>query len=101
MHEVWRTHTHRHERILVGATATGMAILTREMMGMHIQQTPDARDMLDYLPVAGKDNSIAFLGWRQKLGTWPNSKQYPYKRLWGDGLEHELRESGRDWDGVS
>jgi len=47
-----------------------MAVLTREMMEMHIQQAPDVRGMLDCLPVADKSGNALF-GWRQKLGTWP------------------------------
>ena len=47
-----------------------MAVLTREMMEMHIQQAPDIHGMLDCLPVADRNN-MGFIGWRQKLGTWP------------------------------
>ncbi|TVY91946.1 hypothetical protein LAWI1_G002410 [Lachnellula willkommii] len=66
----WLPHNHRHERIATATISTGMAVLTREMMEMHIQQAPDVHGMLDCLPVA--DNSgKAFVGWRQKLGTWP------------------------------
>lgn len=50
-----------------------MAVFTREMMEMHIQQAPDVRGMLDCLPVADRSN-LAFIGWRQKLGTWPLTK---------------------------
>jgi hypothetical protein len=57
----------------VGTLSMGMAVLTREMMEMHIQQAPDVRGMLDCLPVADRSN-MGFIGWRQKLGTWPISK---------------------------
>ncbi|KAL2075760.1 hypothetical protein VTL71DRAFT_703 [Oculimacula yallundae] len=75
----WFQHTmsgqnHRHERIATGTMRTGMAVLTREMMAMHINQAPDVRGMLDYLPVADTSN-MEFIGWRQKLGTWPSTKQ--------------------------
>jgi hypothetical protein len=60
---------HRHERIAAGIRF-GMAVLTREMMEMHIQQAPDVHGMLDCLPVADRNN-MGFIGWRQKLGTWP------------------------------
>jgi hypothetical protein len=49
----------------------GIAVLTREMMEMHIVQTPNARGVVDYLPVASRHS---FIGWRQKLGTWPLTK---------------------------
>lgn len=60
---------HRHERIATGTLSVGMAVLTAEMMQMHIQRAPDVKGILDCLPVARKDNA-AFIGWRQKLGTW-------------------------------
>jgi hypothetical protein len=63
----------------MGTMRSGMAVMTREMLEMHIQSTPDVRGMLDYLPVAGRSNT-AFIGWRQKLGTWPSSKQHPIAR---------------------
>lgn len=50
----------------------GMAVLTTEMMEMHIQRAPDIRGMMDCLPVAD-EAGVAFLGWRQKLGTWPKA----------------------------
>lgn len=81
LHEVWATQNHRHERIAAGTLRMGMAVLTREMMEMHIQRAPDVRGMLDCLPVAAKSSEDAgFIGWRQKLGTWPTSKQYPAPR---------------------
>jgi hypothetical protein len=59
----------------------GMAVMTRGMVEMHIQRTPDVRGMLDYLPVAGQSNA-GFIGWRQKLRTWPSDKKYPiHKRF--------------------
>ncbi|CZR57144.1 uncharacterized protein PAC_07033 [Phialocephala subalpina] len=69
LQEVMSSQNHRHERIAVGTLSTGMAVLTAEMMQMHIQRSPDVRGMLDCLPVAREDNA-AFIGWRQKLGTW-------------------------------
>ncbi|TVY37407.1 hypothetical protein LOCC1_G006380 [Lachnellula occidentalis] len=68
----WLPHNHRHERIATATISTGMAVLAREMMEMHIQQAPDVRGMLDCLPVADKSGN-AFVGWRQKLGTWPKA----------------------------
>ncbi|KAG4427960.1 hypothetical protein IFR05_016557 [Cadophora sp. M221] len=65
---------HRHERIATGTMRTGVAVLTREMMEMHIHQAPDIRGMLDCLPVANRPN-MEFVGWRQKLGTWPSTKR--------------------------
>lgn len=72
--EIWMPYTKR-------TTRRHMAILTGEIMEIRIQRTPDARGMLDSLPVAnhGRNDMIAILGWRQKLGTWPNSKHFPYK----------------------
>lgn len=59
-----------------------MAVLTREMMEMHVHQAPDIRGMLDCLPVANRPN-MEFVGWRQKLGTWPSTKReitLPHRR---------------------
>ncbi|TVY29900.1 hypothetical protein LHYA1_G001790 [Lachnellula hyalina] len=70
LNTTWLPHNHRHERIATATISTGMAVLTREMMEMHIQQAPDMRGMLDCLPVADKSGN-GFVGWRQKLGTWP------------------------------
>ncbi|CZT40762.1 uncharacterized protein RSE6_00412 [Rhynchosporium secalis] len=67
------TQNHRHERIALGTMRTGMAIMTREMLEMHINQAPDVRGMLDYAPVAD-GSKMEFIGWRQKLGTWPSTK---------------------------
>jgi len=50
----------------------GMAILTTQMMEMHIQEAPEIRGMQDCSPVADKSNT-GFIGWRQKLGTWPRA----------------------------
>jgi hypothetical protein len=68
----WLPYNHRHERIATGTHSMGMAILTTQMMEMHIQQAPDIRGMMDCSPVADKSNA-GFIGWRQKLGTWPKS----------------------------
>ncbi|TVY78215.1 hypothetical protein LSUE1_G004671 [Lachnellula suecica] len=72
LQESWLNLYHRHERIGVaaGALSMGMAVMTREMVEMHIQQAPEARALKDYLPVADNSN-IRFIGWRQKLQTWP------------------------------
>jgi hypothetical protein len=48
----------------------GMAVLTIEMMEMHIQHAPDVRGILDCLPVASRDGAM-FVGWRKKVPTWP------------------------------
>ena len=74
LHGSYAAHNHRYERIALGRPSIGMAVLTRELMEMHIQQAPDIRGMLDCLPVADRPN-MTFIGWRQKLGTWPLSKQ--------------------------
>jgi hypothetical protein len=66
----WLNIPHRHERIALGLTSMGMSILTREMMEMHANQTADIRGLPDCLPVAGRTGT-KFIGWRQKLGTWP------------------------------
>lgn len=50
----------------------GMAVLTREMMEMQIQQAPNVRGMMDCLPTKQPERSE--MGWRVKLGTWPLSK---------------------------
>jgi hypothetical protein len=50
----------------------GIAVMTREIMEMHIQQAPEVRGMLDCLPAA---TSSGELGFRQKLRTWPVYKQ--------------------------
>jgi hypothetical protein len=68
----WSPVNHRHERIATGALSMGMAVVTREMMEMHIKQAPDVRGMLDCLPVADRANN-GFIGWRQKLNTWPKA----------------------------
>ena len=87
---------HRHERIAAGVMSTGIAMMTREMMEMHIQQAPEIRGILDYLPTARPEElsfGRKFRTWpvsdkqqtlRQRLGTWPLTKteallakQYP------------------------
>jgi len=68
----WLPHNHRHERIATGTPSMGMAILTTQMMEMHIQEAPEIRGMQDCSPVADKSNT-GFIGWRQKLGTWPRA----------------------------
>jgi hypothetical protein len=49
----------------------GMAVMTREMMEMQVQQAPNIRGMLDCLPTRKPNLEI---GYRAKLGTWPLSK---------------------------
>jgi hypothetical protein len=71
LEESWSPISMRYERIATASPTMGMAVLTREMMEMHIVQTPNVRGMVDCLPVA---NRHGFIGWRQKLGTWPLSK---------------------------
>ncbi|EPE25970.1 hypothetical protein GLAREA_01882 [Glarea lozoyensis ATCC 20868] len=71
LEESWSPISLRYERIATASPTMGMAVLTREMMEMHIVQTPNVRGMVDCLPVA---NRHGFIGWRQKLGTWPLSK---------------------------
>lgn len=69
----------RIQRIAVGTLTRGMAVITREMLEPHIQQTPGVKGVWDYVPVAerrnsfgknGVDRSEQFVGWRQKLRTW-------------------------------
>jgi hypothetical protein len=57
----------------MGVMSMGIAVMTREMMEMHIVQAPDVRGFLDCVPVADRSN-MGFIGWRQKVGTWPLSK---------------------------
>jgi hypothetical protein len=59
----------------------GMAVLTREMMEMHVHQAPDVRGMLDCLPVAHREDAM-FVGWRKKLPTWPISKNEVLTLRW-------------------
>ncbi|KAH8672691.1 hypothetical protein BGZ60DRAFT_283797 [Tricladium varicosporioides] len=70
LHGSWVPINHRHERITAGALSMGMAVMTREMMEMHVVQAPNVRGMLDCLPVADR-STLKTIGWRQKLGTWP------------------------------
>jgi hypothetical protein len=59
----------------------GIAVLTQEMMGMHgIQQAPEIRNMLDCLPITTRS---AELGFKQKLRTWPTSKQETLRQKFG------------------
>ena len=62
---------HRHERIAVGSMSAGIALMTKEMMEMHLQQAPEIRGILGGMPAARP----ADLGLRQKLRTWPVSHQ--------------------------
>lgn len=71
-HESFAPINHRHERIALGHIEMGMAVLTREMMEMQIQQAPNVRGMMDCLPTKQPERSE--MGWRVKLGTWPLSK---------------------------
>jgi len=73
IHESLLPQNHRHERIAMGVMSMGIAVMTREMMEMHIVQAPDVRGFLDCVPVADRSN-MGFIGWRQKVGTWPLSK---------------------------
>jgi hypothetical protein len=58
----------------------GIAVMTAEMMEMHIQQAPEVRGMLDCLPVATRTGEVGF---RQKLRTWPMSKQETLRQKLG------------------
>jgi hypothetical protein len=58
-----------------------MAILTREMMEMHIQQAPDVRGMFDCLPMTDRQDAM-FIGWRKKLPTWPMLKDEALTTRW-------------------
>lgn len=49
-------------------------------MEMHIQQAPEVRGMLDCLPTTTRTGE---LGFRQKLGTWPMSKQETLRQKLG------------------
>lgn len=77
LRESWAPLFHRHEQIAVGALPRGIALMTREMMEMQVQQAPNIRGMLDCLPTrlparhATLQQETFF---RQKLGTWPLSK---------------------------
>jgi len=54
-----------------------MALMTREMMEMQVQQAPNIRGMLDCLPTklpARQATLAPETFFRQKLGTWPLSK---------------------------
>lgn len=69
----------RSQRIATGTLVRGMAIMTREVLEQHIEQTPGVKGVWDYVPVAerrnsfgrsGVDRGVRFVGWRQKLRTW-------------------------------
>jgi len=64
----------RYERIAVGTLSMGMAVMTREMMEMQVQQAPSVRGMMDCLPTRVPRKNGMEMGWRVKLGTWPLSK---------------------------
>jgi len=81
LHESWAKHPNLYEGMAVGTLRLGMAVLTREMMEMHIQQAPDVRGMLDCLPVADKQDAM-FIGWRKKLPTWPVLKKEALTTRW-------------------
>jgi len=86
---------HRHERIATGIMSAGIAAMTREVVGMHIEQPPDIRHILDNLPTARAEDlwiRRRLRSWSipkpeevtRKLGTWPLTKneallakQYP------------------------
>lgn len=70
LHTSWLPHLHRHERIATGTLSMGMAVMTAEMMEIHIGQTPNIRGVPEYLPVAVESKS-GFIGWRQKRRSWP------------------------------
>lgn len=81
LQESWEPITHRHERIATGTMSMGVAVLTQEMMGMHgIQQAPEIRSMLDCLPITTRSGE---LGFKQKLRTWPMSKQETLRQKFG------------------
>lgn len=58
-----------HERIAIGIMSAGIAFIPRELLEIHIQQTPGVRGVKDYIPVAAT-NGMCFVGWRQKVVTW-------------------------------
>jgi len=68
----------RSQRIATGTLAMGVAVMTRELLEPHTQQTPGMKGVGNYLPVAGRSSfgkggengSVRFVGWRQKLRTW-------------------------------
>jgi hypothetical protein len=81
LHESWANQPNQYEGMAMGTLRLGMAVLTREMMEMHIQQAPDVRGMLDCLPVADKQDAT-FIGWRKKLPTWPVLKKEALTTRW-------------------
>ena len=55
----------------------GVALMTREMIEMQVQQAPNIRGMLDCLPSklpARQATLKEEIFFRQKLGTWPLTK---------------------------
>lgn len=81
LQESWSPIDHRHERIAAGVTSKGIAVLTRELMEMHVQQAPDIRGMMDCLPTAAA--RAEDMGFRQKLRTWPMPKQETLRQKLG------------------
>jgi hypothetical protein len=81
LQESWGNHPNQYEQMAIGTLRLGMAVLTREMMEMHIQQAPNVRGMLDCLPVTDRQDAM-FTGWRKKLPTWPMVKDEALTTRW-------------------
>lgn len=71
LHDSFLSRPDRSEQISLGI-ATGMAILTQEIVDPHLS-TPWLRSALGFLPVAAA-SGLRFVGQRQKMGTWPLQK---------------------------
>jgi len=71
LHDSFLSRPDRSEQISLGI-ATGMAILTQEIVDPHLS-TPWLRSALGFLPVAAA-SGLRFIGQRQKMGTWPLQK---------------------------
>lgn len=67
----------RIERIAVGGPRSGVGILGLGLLEHHINMLPTMQSARDAAPMF--DHSVAagpkYLGWRQKVATWPLSPQ--------------------------
>ncbi|WYZ40141.1 hypothetical protein EsH8_IV_000482 [Colletotrichum jinshuiense] len=65
----------RSERIAAGSPRSGVGILGLGLLEHHINMLPTMR-RADAVPMFGHSaGSPTYLGWRQKVATWPLSQQ--------------------------
>ncbi|TDZ18541.1 hypothetical protein Cob_v008500 [Colletotrichum orbiculare MAFF 240422] len=70
--------SNRAERIAIGSPRPGVRLIGLGLLEHHITLLPSMQSVADALPIFGcpaATGSLKCLGWRQKVATWPLSKE--------------------------